>query len=311
MKKRSRNLAFSLLVTVLCATLLFGLMAVAAVADNGAATAGATVDTSGVLYGKTALFCGDSICAGPPNADEAKAGWAGRIGALYGMITTNNGRIAATVALSTDLSHGRKSDNRIINQIESVKNNTYDYVILHGGVNDAMDSLPVGAMTDSTDVAAFDNTTFAGALEELFARAKEYFGEKTQIGYIVNYQTPMSNWGGATQDMSAYVKVALQVCDKWNVSYLDLYDDLDFNQEVMKVSTKDNLMDFLHPNDSGYDLLAVKIGTWMETLGQGDSSALPWIIGAVVVVLVVAAIILFVVVRKKKSARAAQQGSDA
>ncbi len=212
---------------------------------------------------------------------------------MYGMIATNNGRVAATVALSTDLSHGRKPDNRIINQIEVVKDNTYDYVILHGGVNDAMDSLPVGTMTDSTDVADFDTTTFAGALEELFARAKEYFGEKTQIGYIVNYQTPMSNWGGATRDMSAYVKVALQICDKWKVSYLDLYDDQDFNQNVMKVSTKDNLMDYLHPNDSGYDLLAVKIGTWMETLGQGGSSALPWIIGAVVVVLVAAATIVF------------------
>jgi hypothetical protein len=178
-------------------------------------------------------------------------------------------------------------------------------VILHGGINDGMDSIAVGTMTDSFDVADFDTLTFAGALEELFCRVKQYFGDETRIGYIVNYQTPLSNWGGATRDMTDYVKIALQICEKWEISCLDLYDDAHFNNDVMKVTTKDNLMDYLHPNASGYDLLAPKIGAWMETMGGGTSATdytLYWIIGAVAVALLLAGgATAFVVVRKKRA----------
>jgi lysophospholipase L1-like esterase len=301
MKGLSKSRAFVLLATVLCVALLAGLAALA-VGCGGAAATGPSAHTGSVLNGKTALFCGDSICAGMPNGPEEKRGWAGRIGVLYGMTETNKGRVAATVAIATDRSRGRSLDNRIISQIQAVKDNNYDYVILHGGINDGMDSIAVGTMTDSMDVAAFDNKTFAGALEELFYYSKQYFGDTAHIGYIVNYQTPMSNWGGATRDMTAYVKVARQICEKWGVSCLDLYDDHNFNEDVLKVSTKEHLLDYLHPNDSGYDLLAPKIGAWMEKMGGGAGYTLYWIIGGIALAIVVAAGVTLLVMRKRKSA---------
>ncbi len=307
MRERSKNRVLVLLAIAFCMVLLVGSTAVAA-QSGSALTTEASIDTTSVLYGRTVLFCGDSICAGRPNVPEEERAWAGRIGLAYGMVVTNNGRAAATVAVPDASKMGRSLDNRIINQVEAAKDNTYDYVILHGGINDGMDSIAVGTITDSTDVADFDVMTFAGALEELFARTQEYFGDTAQIGYIVNYQTPMSEWGGATQDMSEYVAMALQICDKWDISYLDLYNDQDFNDNVMKVSTKDNLSDYLHPAESGYDLLGAKIGTWMETLGQDDDSALPWIVGGVVAAVVVIGATttgLILVRRKRRSAPAA------
>jgi membrane protein DedA with SNARE-associated domain len=65
-------------------------------------------------------------------------------------------------------------------------------------------------------------------------------------------------------------------------------------------------MDFLHPNKSGYDLLGVKIGTWMETMSQDDSRPLPWIIGGAVLVVVIAAIIVLIVVKRKRRQQAVQ-----
>ena len=307
MRERSKNRILVLLVIAFCMVLLVGSTTVFAQSDN-ALTTETSIDTTSVLNGKTVLFCGDSICAGRPNEPEEERAWAGRIGLAYDMVVTNNGRAAATVAVPDASKMGRSLDNRIINQVEAAKDNTYDYVILHGGINDGMDSIAVGTITDSTDVADFDVMTFAGALEELFARTQEYFGDTAQIGYIVNYQTPMSEWGGATQDMSEYVAMALQICDKWDISYLDLYNDQDFNDNVMKVSTKDNLSDYLHPTESGYDLLGAKIGAWMETLGQDDDSALPWIIGGVVAAVVVIGATttgLILVRRKRKTAPAA------
>ena len=56
------------------------------------------------------------------------------------MTVTNKGFDGASVSTC-------RGTNRIINQMKSVEGNTYDYVILHGGVNDAMDSAPVGVMS--------------------------------------------------------------------------------------------------------------------------------------------------------------------
>lgn len=171
MKRRSTSRVFVLLVVAFCAALLIGSTTV---------SAGSSDTATSVLYGKSVLFCGDSICAGMPKAPEEKRAWAGRIGVLYGMEVTNNGRGAATVAIATDRSRGRSLDNRIITQVEAAKGDSFDYVILHGGINDAMDSIAVGTVSASSDVADFDTSTFAGALEELFAQATEYFGDKAK-----------------------------------------------------------------------------------------------------------------------------------
>ncbi|MBN1628643.1 MAG: SGNH/GDSL hydrolase family protein [Thermoleophilia bacterium] len=252
-------------------------------------TAALSVDTGSVLYGKTALFCGDSITAGMANVPEEERGWPGRIAAHYGMTVTNNGIPGAS------LSTARKS--RIIAEIEKVRDKTYDYVIFQGMAGDALMSAPVGTMADSFDVADFDISTYAGGLEELFYYARQYFGDETHIGYIINYQTPKTEMGGRMTDMSEYVAAAIPICKKWGIPYLDLYDDAHLNNDLLKVTTKEYLLDYLHPNDAGYDILYKPIATWMETMGTGTGSVtesgrdhtLYWIIGGVAAVVVLAA----------------------
>ena len=244
--------------------LTVGLLAAAAFMTTAVFTVSAEEDlmhTDSVLNGKTALFCGDSICAAAVHDKTTlpQTGWAGRIAHYYGMTVTNKGFDGASVSTC-------RGTNRIINQMKSVEGNTYDYVILHGGVNDAMDSAPVGVMSDSFDLVDFDNTTFGGALEELFYTAKQQFGEDTTIGYIVNFQTPLSGWGGKTRDMSEYFDLAVEICEKWEIPYLDLFHDEEFNSSVMKVKTRTYLQDYLHPNTKGYDVLYPVIAQWMEGL---------------------------------------------
>ena len=256
-------------------------------------TAAPSVDTTSPLYGKTALFGGDSICAGSPTEPEATRGWAGRIAAQYGMTVTNTGIPGASLSTS------RKA--RILTQIEKVKDNTYDYVILQGLAGDALGPAPVGTMSDSFDVADFDVATYAGGLEELFYYAKQYFGEETQIGYIIGYQTPKTEMGGRMADMSEYVAVAIPVCDKWGVPYLDLYNDAHLNNDLLKVTTTEYLPDHLHPNAAGYDILYKPIAAWMETMGARSYTPY-WIAAGVVVgVIVVAGGAALVLVRKRRA----------
>ncbi len=221
------------------------------------------------VSGESILFVGDSITNAIKD-DGNKSGWAGRVGNSLKMAWTNAGVSGASVSTI-------RPGNRVLTQLQAHKNTEFDYVILHGGVNDAMDNGPVGRMSDSYNVEDFDTTTFAGGLEELFAYAiKEYEGSR--IGYIVNYATPNSTWGGSTKDMSAYFTVAKQICDKWDIPYLNLYDgtvnvdgeELSYSYDILEMDKADSLyakdLGEVHIGGVGYDRISPYIAQWVQTL---------------------------------------------
>ena len=205
-------------------------------------------DVSGTsIYGKSALFTGDSISWG-----NDRRAWAARIGEKYDMDYVNASVSGASVSTARDY--------RMIDQIEAHKTESYDYVIMHGPTNDAWDLVTVGELTDSLDVADYNVDTYAGALEELFYYARKYFPD-ARLGYIINFRFSSSLNNGLS-DMSAYVEMAKMVCGKWSVPYLDLYN----NEELtvaLKVGTQVYLPDDIHPNAAGYDIITPYIETWM------------------------------------------------
>ena len=135
--------------------------------------------------------------------------------------------------------------------------------------------------------------------------------------------------------MSEYFDMAKQICDKWEIPYLDLYSDEDFNNNVLKYKQYTNLYDLIHPSTAGFDVLAPVISDWMKTIpayyeelnkpeeessevisepvsepvsdlvsepaidNEGDSSLIIYIvIGAVAVVAIAVAVII--VIKKRK-----------
>ena len=177
-----------------------------------------TEDVSGTnIYQKSALFTGDSISWG-----NDRRAWAARIGEKYEMNYVNASVSGASVSTTRIY--------RMIEQIEANKNGSFDYVIMHGPTNDAWDEVAVGTLSNSFDVASYDISTYAGALEELFYYAREYFPD-AQLGYIINFRFSSTMTNGL-KDMSAYVEMAKKICCKWSVPYLDLYN----NDEVTSCS---------------------------------------------------------------------------
>ncbi len=220
------------------------------------------VDPESPLYKKMALFVGDSICeAIYEQRDPAysyRFGWGGRI--LYNneMRGVNIGRSGASMS-------DCRGENTILAQLQKYASTgkNFDYVIMHGGVNDAWDSCVVGEMTEGFE-GPFDMTTFAGGLETTFKYAKETF-PNAYLGYILNFTLPKATHGRLS-DMTEYFTLAIEICDKWEIPYLDLYFDEDFNQNVMKTHTDENLYDYIHCRTSGYEILAPRVEAWMETL---------------------------------------------
>ncbi|MBO5845792.1 MAG: SGNH/GDSL hydrolase family protein [Clostridia bacterium] len=220
-------------------------------------------DASGksVLYKKSALFVGDSISYGSQDSDEDynKDAWAGRIGVTNDMDYVNasvSGSSCSTI----------RGENRIYKQLLAHEGARFDYVILHGGVNDAWSLAPVGEMTDKDcfDLDRFDTTTFAGGLEEMFYYATTLYPD-ARIGYIMNFESPMCQ-RGTVKDMDEYFAEARKICAKWDMPYLDLYGDKDFCYNELRVDSTEFLPDYIHPNADGYDILYPVIEEWMETL---------------------------------------------
>ncbi len=242
-----------LLAVALCLSACLSICALSVSAEE-------TANADNVLNDKTVLFVGDSICEAICEWQDPTyartVGWAGRIINANHMRGVNTGKSGASVSTC-------RGENTVLAQLKRQSSQTYDYVILHGGVNDAWDNAPVGSMTEGYD-GTFDVTTFAGGLENLFQYARKAYPTAI-FGYIINFQIPTSTIGSLS-DMSAYFDVARDICDKWGIPYLDLYNDEDFNNNVLQVHLKTNLPDGIHPNSAGYNLLAPVIGDWMKTL---------------------------------------------
>jgi hypothetical protein len=114
-----------------------------------------------VLKDKKVLFCGDSICSAAvyDYKDCPRWGWAGRSSSVTGLQYINKGLDGASLSTC-------RKDNRILFQIEACKDEKFDLIVLHGGVNDGWDAIAPGKMAEGFELEGFDTTTCCGGLEE-------------------------------------------------------------------------------------------------------------------------------------------------
>ena len=217
------------------------------------------------LWQQSVLFVGDSIT-------HSGSSWASKIGTWNAMDWTNAGVSGATIS--------ELRDKIIRHQLMANAGKDFGYVIMHGGMNDA--AVPVGTVSDSWNVADFDTTTYAGALETMFYYAYENFGT-AKLGYIINYATPNADttkWAG-TNDMSACFEMGKKICEKWGIAYIDLYsgtteDGKSYSYDILQVDTVKqhfvgNDPTEIHLSDAGYRAITPYIESWMETLTVKDS----------------------------------------
>ena len=95
------------------------------------------------------------------------------------MNAVNNGRSGASVS---DVREVTNRGGTVLTKLMEKKSQDFEYVVLHGGVNDAWDSVEVGEMEESFDPAYFNTSTFAGGLETLIYNAIVTYGDIAAIG---------------------------------------------------------------------------------------------------------------------------------
>ncbi|MBR4282238.1 MAG: SGNH/GDSL hydrolase family protein, partial [Clostridia bacterium] len=212
-----------------------------------------------------ALFVGDSISYGHYDTPQGYS-WAGRLADSIGILSDNQSQSGWAV------SNIRGS--QIVHQLEANKNKQYDYVIMQGGINDAWGAIDppgsvpaaVGTITNSYNPKDFDISTYAGALEQLFYNAYQLF-PNARLGYLINFALPASSF-----DMRNYHDIAIEICNKWKVSYYDMHTDSAL-AAALDAGSLTNMADTVHPNKNGYDIITPYIEKWFKTVEYADISS--------------------------------------
>ena len=231
-------------------------------------------DMESPYFGKNSVWFGDSICQATQDSvinGVWYGGFVGRTSKALNMNYDHNGE--SGWSLST--ARPGRIVNRLIAAQEDEPAGGFDVVMLHGGTNDAWQSMPVGNLNASYNPADFNINTYGGALEELFYYATTLYGDTAEINYILNYQQPLKDSGQVSQ-MDAHYALALRICEKWGVTPIDLYHD-EAVREACELETIKIYQDYCHAGARGYDIitpfivdkmLAATTGnTWLEDNG--------------------------------------------
>ena len=211
-----------------------------------------------VTKNKNIIFFGDSITYGFLTKGYS---WAGFIKDNYDFNTVINAGISDYRVSTYD-----DKNKWLTDTIISHANEKYDYVIMQGGINDVLYNTPLGEISNSKRENDFDVNTFAGGLESYIYNAKKYFKD-AKIGYIITYYTPNYTERGlkwSYDDYNKYIMMTKEILDKWNIKYLDLFDEEYSN--ILKVNTKTYLPDNLHLNYEGYKIIYPYIYDFIKNL---------------------------------------------
>ena len=245
--------------------LTFVLFPLSAVHAGGASYGFETKETA--LTGKSILFTGGSIteayCERNNERRDLRYGWASRIGERNQMKWITVAKGGASIS-------DCRGDNTILNQLKRKQEYSYDFVVLQGGVNDAWDAVPLGKLSTGTDPASFDMSTFAGGLETTIQFAKATFPDAL-VCYVITFQMPLAT-GGHISDMSAYVQLTKDACDKWGVPYLDMYHNKELNDALEVGTSTRYLSDHVHPTSEAYDILSPVVEDWLLALASGETA---------------------------------------
>ncbi len=194
------------------------------------------------LTGKTILFLGSSVTEGAAAEGQSYVelfetldGVSAIKEAKSGTTLVDKNSVLAAIAFGNGDSYVKR-----IKQIDTSAQ--IDCVVVQLSTNDATMKQPLGEISESIELSAFDTRTVTGAMEWIIRYSRVTWG------CLVVFYT------GSHYDSAEYAAMVERLCalrDKWDISVIDLYTDEAFN--AIDAETYDFYMfDPIHPTKAGY-----------------------------------------------------------
>lgn len=184
------------------------------------------------LKGKRIAFLGSSVTYGAASKGVSFAD--------YISVRNNCEIIKEAVSGTTLVDNGRSSYISRLKQMD--KGVAVDLFVCQLSTNDATQNKPLGNVSESKDLADFDTSTVAGAIEYIIADAKQTWN--CPVLFYTNPQYDSEQYG-------AMVELLQQIAGKWDITVIDMWNDTEFN--VLTDEQRALYMaDGIHPVQAGY-----------------------------------------------------------
>lgn len=158
---------------------------------------------------KEILFLGSSFTNGYKSDGESFVDYLQKVNGVYPLkLSENKSKMI-----------GDKKDCYIPRLKELSKEHRPHFFMCELSPYDAMGKMKMGELADNYRIDSFDTTTLIGTLEYIVCYAQE-----TWRCPVIFYTCPNVE----DEDYEDMIKALEQVCDKWNLKMLDLYNDDDF-----------------------------------------------------------------------------------
>ena len=235
-----------------------------AIGNNGMTTSKIFTVYKSATYNKNAIFFGDSITAGYASDNKS---WAEVIKDKYDLNKVVNAGISDFRVSKYQRPHKWLGLEVLSHYNDNID---YDFVILQGGINDALIHAPLGKLS-STYTDDLDLETFYGGLEGYIQTVINKW-PNAKIGYIITYYIP--NYDDhiySYEHFKLYYEALKEVLVKYNIPYLDLFagkKGLEKYSEILSIYSTKFLEDNLHLNYEGYQEIAPYIYVWMQNLNK-------------------------------------------
>ena len=192
-------------------------------------------DPDDPLSGLHILWIGSSVTYG------AQA--SGHYSMVDAIADNHPGTVCEKYAISATTLVNQSDDSYVARLMRIPKDKTPDLVVVQLSTNDATTGKPFGEIAEGTDMASFDDTTIAGAIEQIIAYAQETFG-----CHVVFYTGTYCE----KENYPEMVQLLLDIQEKWGIGVIDMFNNPEMTAVYGTEQYDQYMYDEVHPYKIGY-----------------------------------------------------------
>lgn len=213
------------------------------------------------LKGKVLNFLGDSITEGVGVSDNSKR-YFELIKMKYELREANGYGISGTRLAKQRIPSDEASfDKYFASRIDEMKD--ADAVVVFGGTNDfGHGDAPIGTFSDRTP------DTFYGACHDLYIKLIEKYPGKPIVIMTPLHRTEEDEVRvkhGVSVTLKTYIDIIREVAEYYSLPVCDMYKKSGLQPRVDIIKER-YIPDGLHPNDAGHEIIAERLGAFLENL---------------------------------------------